>query len=119
MERLCGRKRNKKNNNIAVPSTNLEPDINHVKVAEKEINQMAKKVSINIMHHRHRLADPGGISYKATIDGIVDAGLLPDDSANEIEEIRERQKKISAGKPEITIITIADSEAQNGQKNRG
>ena len=76
---------------------------------------MAKKVIIEIMHHRHRLADPGGISYKATIDGIVDAGILPDDSSEEIEEIRERQKKISNGKPEITIITIKEWDTQYAQ----
>ncbi|OEU68488.1 MAG: hypothetical protein BBJ57_07360 [Desulfobacterales bacterium PC51MH44] len=69
---------------------------------------MDKKVNISIMHHRHRLADPGGISCKAMVDGLVDGGLLPDDSTKEIEEIRERQKKVPFGEPEVTVITITD-----------
>jgi len=67
-----------------------------------------KKVCINIIHHRHRKCDPGGISSKAVVDGIVNAGILQDDSAKEIEEIRERQEKIPTGKPEITVITIKE-----------
>lgn len=67
---------------------------------------MDKKVSIYIVHYRHRKCDPGGISHKAAIDGIVDAGILRDDSAKEIEEIRERQEEIPTGKPETTVITI-------------
>ena len=69
---------------------------------------MDKKVIINIMHHRHRKPDPGGISHKATIDGLVHAGILSDDSAKEIEEIREKQTKVPTSEPEITIITIRE-----------
>ena len=93
-------------NSFTISSSHLEPDINHDQVGEEKANQVDKKVSINIMHHRHRKCDPGGISFKAAIDGIVDAGILQDDSSKEVEEIREKQEKIPAGKPEITVITI-------------
>lgn len=75
---------------------------------KKEVKRLDKRVSIHIESKRHRLADPGGISHKATIDGIVNAGILPDDSTKEIKEIRESQTKIPASEPEITIITIRE-----------
>ena len=95
-------------NHTALSITNLEPDISHDKMAKKGFKRLDKKVNINIVHHRHRKADPGGISYKAAIDGIVNAKILSDDSAKEIEEIRERQEKIPTSKPEITVITIRE-----------
>ena len=70
---------------------------------------MDKKVNINIVHYRHRKADPGGISYKAAIDGLVNEQILSDDSAKEIEEIREIQTKIPTSKPEITVITLMEA----------
>ena len=67
---------------------------------------MAEKVSIHIESRRHRLADPGGISFKATIDGLVDAGILPDDSSKEVTAITESQTKIPTSEPETTVITL-------------
>ncbi len=70
---------------------------------------MDKRVSIRIESHRHRLCDPGGISEKAAIDGLVNAGILRDDSTKEIQEpIIHTQKYVRATEPEITIITIED-----------
>ena len=76
-------------------------------MAEKGFKRLDKKVNINIVHHRHRKCDPGGISSKAAIDGLVNEQILPDDSAKEIEEIRESQKKVSSSEPEITVIIIS------------
>ncbi len=70
---------------------------------------MDKKVNINIVHYRHRKADPGGISHKAAIDGLVNEQILSDDSAKEIEEIRESQKKIPSSEPEITVIALMEA----------
>ena len=75
-------------------------------MATKGPKRLDKKVNIHIVHHRHAEPDPGGISHKAAIDGIVDAGILRDDSAKEINEITERQKKVPVGEPEITVIAI-------------
>ena len=77
-------------------------------MAKKGFKRLDKKVNINIMHYRHKKADPGGISHKAAIDGLVNEQILSDDSAKEIEEIRERQKKIPSSEPEITIIIISE-----------
>jgi hypothetical protein len=43
---------------------------------------------LEIIHHRKRPTDPDGCSAKAAIDGIVAAGILPDDSAKWIESIK-------------------------------
>ena len=69
---------------------------------------MDKRVNINIMHYRHRKCDPGGISHKAAIDGLVNEQILSDDSAKEVEEIQERQKKVPTSEPEITVIIISE-----------
>lgn len=43
---------------------------------------------LEIIHHRKRPTDPDGCSAKAAIDGIVAAGVLPDDSAQWIKSIK-------------------------------
>ena len=63
-------------------------------------------VSITFIHYRHRLADPDGISCKAAIDGLVACGILADDSAKEVLEIKQRQVKIVASQEEKTEIII-------------
>ena len=58
---------------------------------------------VHIHHKRKRLADPDGISIKATIDGIVLAGILQDDNAKIINQVSQSQEKC---KLEETIIDI-------------
>ena len=65
-----------------------------------------KRVRIHIESRRHRLADPGGVSEKACIDGMVLAGLLEGDSHKEIYEPTHTQTKIPTSEPEVTIITL-------------
>ena len=65
-------------------------------------------VSIRIDHYRCRLADPRGISEKAAIDGLVNCGILRDDSTKEIAEIRDFQHKVKNADEERTEITITE-----------
>ena len=46
-----------------------------------------------------------GISVKAAIDGLVEAGVLADDSPEQVAEIVHRQIK---GRPEETKIVIEE-----------
>ena len=62
-----------------------------------------RKCRVHIHHKRNRLADPDGISVKATIDGLVLAGILPDDNATIINQVSQSQEK---SKQEETIIDI-------------
>lgn len=71
--------------------------------AKIQNGQFDKAVRIHIHSIRKRLTDTGGVSDKALIDGIVEAAVLSDDSAKEIESITNTQE---VGKEEKTIITI-------------
>ena len=64
---------------------------------------------INIHSIRKRLADVDGISGKAAIDGIVHAGILADDTAEQVESVSFTQAK---GKQEETIITLSWNETK-------
>jgi hypothetical protein len=67
------------------------------------------RVSIEIISYRVRLADPSGISEKAAIDGLVNCGILADDSLREIQEpIIHRQVKVKNASDEKTEIVITE-----------
>jgi hypothetical protein len=66
------------------------------------------RVSITIVSYRSRLADADGISAKAAIDGLVAAGILRDDSAKEVSEVRYRQVKVKNTSDEKTEIVITE-----------
>jgi len=76
-------------------------------VEAKESPRHPSRVSITIHSYRKRLADPDGISAKAAIDGLVMCGILVDDSAEYVEEVRFKQTK---SKIEKTVIVIEDCE---------
>ena len=68
---------------------------------------MDKKFSIHVHHRTNRLADPDGRSVKALIDGLVLAGILPDDSSKFISEITQSQEVVKGD--EETIIEIRET----------
>lgn len=57
------------------------------------------------MHNRRRAADLDNLSIKAVLDGLVLAGVLKDDSPQQIAEIHHRQSK---GQQEKTIIEVEE-----------
>ena len=63
-------------------------------------------VRITVHSRRKRLCDPDGISGKAAIDGLVKAGLLEDDSAKFVTEVRYTQEK---SKDENTTLIIEEA----------
>ena len=81
------------NNNSTNPDANVELTAKHASMEAQEMPRFDTPVRIVCTSHRKRLADPDGISYKAFIDGIVKAGILEDDSAKFIKEIRCYQEK--------------------------
>ena len=70
---------------------------------EIQDGQYNKAVCITVHSVRKRLTDSDGVSSKAAIDGIVEAGLLKDDSPKEVKEVRHSQEQ---GSEEKTIITL-------------
>lgn len=94
-----------------LPAPHLERNPGHEPARKDEVEKMDKKSRIRIVSCRHRLCDPGGISYKAAIDGLVDGGVLRDDSTKEIQEpIVHVQEKLPKDVPERTVITITEVE---------
>jgi len=96
----------KNGNTVAVRLANLESTFGNKSLGAQKVKGLDTPCHVHVHNRRYRLTDPGGISYKAAIDGIVYAGLLPDDSLKEISEITESQEKIKAPEIEETIITI-------------
>ena len=90
-------------NRIALASSNMEPVAGNEPMAKEESQGLPTPCRLHFHSVRKRLADADGISGKACIDGIVHAGLLPDDSAEYVKEVSYSQEK---GKEEYTVIEI-------------
>lgn len=89
------------------PIANVELPVGNGPLEKKKSPRFASQVCIFVRSLRHRLADPDGISAKAAIDGLVIEGILEDDSAKFVKEVRFTQQKC---KTESTTITISDEE---------
>jgi len=102
------------------PSEAVDHDYNSGQVADMELPASREpvaagkgaafdsRVDITVVHYRSRLADPDGISIKAAIDGLVMCGILKDDSAKEVREIRQQQVKVKNTDEEKTEIVITE-----------
>jgi hypothetical protein len=92
--------------NSANSASNVEQASGHARGKEKQIGSDDSLCRIYIHNLRHKLADSDGVSGKACLDGIVEAGLLSDDSTEEVEWVRQTQEKIPKDEDEITIVRI-------------
>lgn len=81
----------------------MEPDSGDGSPQEDESQEMDQRVRIKIHSRRRRLADPDGISCKACLDGLVQGGLLKDDSAKYISDVSFTQEKANI---EETIVEV-------------
>ena len=68
------------------------------------------RVRIEVVSHRVRLADADGVSAKYAIDGLVNAGILKDDSTKYVEAVTYRQVKVKHKSQEQTEIIIEEIE---------
>ena len=98
----------KRHNRRTSEDADLELPSSNESVSPCKGQAFAARVSISVDHFRCRLADPDGLSIKAALDGIVHCGLLLDDSAKEITEIRHFQYKVKNAEDERTEITITE-----------
>ena len=88
---------------------NMERPAGDVSLAPSKGPAFSSPVSLRIDHYRCRLADPCGSSNKAAIDGLVNCGILRDDSTKEIvEPVLEYQTKVTKPEEECTVITITE-----------
>ena len=74
---------------------------------EKESPRLNSCYDLHVHSARKRLVDIDGISAKAAIDGLVNCGLLSDDSSKQIRSIKYTQE---ASKEESTTLTFTEVE---------
>lgn len=96
---------NTNENNTSLPFTNLEQNIGNEYMAKKKTERLAPRFNITVTSYRKHIHDPDGISVKAVLDGTVRAGLLPDDSTKEVNQIT---FKSIISKEEKTVIEIKE-----------
>jgi len=73
-------------------------------MATDEIAAFDSPVDIIVLSYRTRLADADGVSAKAAIDGCVHRGILRDDDAKWVTEVRHRQIKVKNKEEEKTLL---------------
>ena len=98
----------KNSHNSTVPVTDLESGSCDAPLAKKETSGYAPRACLHIHSYRKRLTDPDGVSAKAVIDGIVKAGLLPDDSTEYIAQVSYGQEKATEEKTIITVTFLPE-----------
>jgi len=88
-----------------VSATYMEPNSTDAPMGEEKTQGLATRFRITVISYRKRKHDPDGVSVKAVLDGLTRAGLLPDDSTDEIEQIT---FKSIIEKEEKTVIEIEE-----------
>lgn len=94
-------------NHTPLSLADLEQIVADATLGKDALSKIDSPVSIHVCSVRKRLADADGISFKASLDGLVLAGLLPDDDPKHVKEVTFSQRQ---GQPEHTEITIEVAE---------
>ena len=84
----------------------LEPAVEYERMEADEGAAFDTPVDIFVNHYRTRLLDPSNCCIKAAEDAIVAGGVLRDDSAKEVREVRHRQIKVKDYEEEKTVVMI-------------
>lgn len=91
------------NYHSSVSTSNMEQDSRNESLGKEKTPALDLPCTLIVASFRKRPSDVDGLSAKYVIDGIVHAGLLPDDTSKEIKEVRFQQRQ---SRQECTIITI-------------
>lgn len=90
----------------AIRAAHMESDLRAAGISKDEVETFTSPVFVVFHHLRHRLTDRDGISGKAVLDALVQAGILADDSPAQVADVRHIQSKIGSQEEEKTIVTI-------------
>ena len=93
----------KTNPHSPVQGAKPKPSEEYARVREAQSYGFYQKVCIRVTVRAKNPPDPDNIDAKAAIDGIVQAGILRDDSAKEIAEVRLRSE---IAEEDETVIEI-------------
>lgn len=93
------------NNRATLSVAKLERIVNHQSLEAQGYQAPNSPVDILVHSVRQRRSDVEGTSFKYTLDGIVQAGVIPDDGPNQVRSVKYTQEK---GNEEKTIITLEE-----------
>lgn len=91
-------------NHLTDTFTDLEPYLSNATLQQDCSAKKDSRVSIHVRSYRRLNGDPDGVSVKAALDGIVDRGILTDDSAKQVKSVT--FESITGCKQEETVIII-------------
>ena len=86
----------------------MESDIVHELASSLQDEHFDVPVSVHICSYRSRQVDADAVSAKAIIDGLVNCGLLQDDSPKHIAAVTFSQVKVKNESEEKTVVTITE-----------
>jgi len=90
-------------------AADVEPDTEHGPRGAHGDEAAYPRVRLTVRSYRARLADPDGISVKAAIDGLVEAGVIKDDNAGVVVGLTIEQVK-GPRADERTVIVVESVE---------
>ena len=93
---------------LASQGTNVESNLVHALPHTFKDEQFTTPVSIAVCSYRTRATDIDNVSAKAILDGLVNCGILQDDSAKYVKEVTYSQVKVKNREEEKTVITITE-----------
>ena len=98
-------------NNTAVPAPDLERATGNAPMEKKKGKRLDPRISkdrvrIHVHSRRIRLCDADGASAKAVIDGLVLAGILRNDSPEEVESVSYSQEQCDKEETEVCIYAV-------------
>jgi hypothetical protein len=99
-------------NKTTLPLADVEQNIGYECVAKKQAGKMDTRVNIHVISYRKARHDPDGVSAKAVIDGIVKAGILRNDSTDEVKKVSYESIKCKTYEEERTEIQIEFNEGE-------
>lgn len=94
---------NEDSNHTPLPVTDVESGAGDATLSAYGFAQVDSPVRIRVISYRKLRHDTDGVSAKAVIDGLVHAGVLADDTSEQVKEITFESRK---SKDERTVIEI-------------
>jgi len=93
-------------NRDTASDANVESNAGNAVDHQEAATAFTSQVRVTFHHTRNRLADIDGLSGKAVLDGIVEAGILATDSPKQVTEVRHRQEKGGVEKTTVVIEEV-------------
>lgn len=89
----------------AISASDMESNSGNGPMAAQKIARFNSPVSIRVISYRKYRHDTDGCSVKAVLDGLVQSGVLPDDSSEFVKEVTFESRKSCQ---ERTVIEITN-----------